>query len=181
MAKPSHDPRQIFLNAERFGISAVILRKVAPRVQAAFLPSAVLKAFSLELYFKCLIAIETGKPPPTGHNLRWLFDRLNGSTKTKIKHYFDNPAEQEELDWREKNKNPPAHFPEEALVAPYTFDNILDKSAKAFSQLRYIFERGLYKPGPIWSAGYIVTCARRVIVETHPEWDKPEANYYHRV
>lgn len=177
MAKPSHDPRLIFRNAEWFSISAAILRKVAPRVRSAFVPSAVLNAFSLELYFKCLIAIETGKPPPTGHNLRWLFNRLNGGTKTKIKHYFDNPPDQKELNWRESLKNPPAYVPKEALVVPYTFDNILDKSARAFSQFRYIFERGSYNSDAVWSAGYIVTCTRRVIVETHPEWDKLEANY----
>ncbi len=94
MAKPMHDPRRIFRIAEWFNLASNTLKERISEMRGVAVPSVVLGAFSLELYLKCLIAIETGKPPPTGHNLRWLFDRLSGSTQSKIKQYFDNPTDE---------------------------------------------------------------------------------------
>lgn len=177
MTKPAHDPRRIFRIAEWFNLGSNTLRGHISEMRGVAVPSVVLGAFSLELYLKCLIAIETGKPPPTGHNLRWLFDRLSSSTQRKIIQYFDNPTDQHEINWRKTLKNPPKHVPQQMKISSFTFDEVLDTSARAFGQFRYIFESGTYKTNASWNAGYIVVCARRVIVEMHPDWDKPEANY----
>ena len=128
MAKPTHDPRRIFRIAEWFNLAGNTLKEHISEMRGVAVPSVVLGAFSLELYLKCLIAIETGKPPPTGHNLRWLFDRLSGNTQSKIKQYFDNPTDQHEINWRETLKNPPPHLPKEMVISSYTFDEVLDTS-----------------------------------------------------
>lgn len=171
-AKPINDPRQIFRIGEWFYLASSTLGERVPKTRVLFLPAIVMIAFALELYLKCLIAIETEATPPSGHNLRRLFNKLTSKTQDKIRHYFDNPTEQGEINWREKMKNPPPHIPKEAFPSPYDFDSILDVSADAFVQLRYVFERK--KAG--WNAHYIVKCTRQVIVEIHPDWDKPEPN-----
>src|SRR5262249_3296105 len=48
-------------------------------------PRIVLSAFSLELYFKCLLLIETGKWPKKTHNLRELFRMLPPVRQKRIK------------------------------------------------------------------------------------------------
>lgn len=176
MAQYTHDPRRIFRIAEWFHLASGTLRNAVPKMLGLVVPTIVNNAFSLELYLKCLIAIETGRKPPSGHNLRWLFNRLNDKTKAKIKEWFDNPTEEHEIRWGENIKTPPPHAPEWAKGTSYTFDEILDSSASAFVDFRYIFETGEYRKNANWNADYIVVCVRRAILELHPEWDKPEAN-----
>ncbi len=177
MAKPAYDPKRIFRIAEWFHLARTILMQSVSTVRGVFVPAVVLNAFSLELYLKCLIAVETGKNPPSGHNLRWLFNKLSNNTQDKIKHYFDNPSESNEIKLRETLKNPQPPIPKKLAISPYNFDVVLDLSAKAFERLRYVFERGEFDNNANWHADYIVICTRRVILEMYPDWNSPGANY----
>jgi len=146
-------------------------------MRGLFVPTVVYGAFSFELYLKCLIAIETGKKPPSGHDLRRLFNRLNEGTQVRIKEWFNNPTDEHEIQWRESLRNLPPEAPKEMGGEFYTFDRVLDSSARAFTDFRYIFEHGEYKQNANWNADYLVHCTRQAILELHPEWDKKEANY----
>ena len=50
------------------------------------------------------------------------------------------------------------------------FDYVIDWSRKAFVRSRYIFDNGLY-PSSGWIADAIGDCARRVILDAHPDWE----------
>jgi len=173
MGKPTFDSRRIFRTAEWFYSASGILQQSVPTRPGVTIPRTVLNAFSLELYLKCLIAIETGKSPPTGHNLRWLFNRLDSKTQDTIRSSFDNPSDKSEIAWRETLTNPKPPLPKDFAPSPYNFDTVLDTSAKAFAKFRYIFERGeVAQDGAAWHADYIVKCTRRVIIKRNPSWDK---------
>ena len=54
-----------------------------------FTPVIINSAFSLEIYIKCLIMIETGSRPSRGVTLSELFASLSNDSKTAIEQYFD--------------------------------------------------------------------------------------------
>ena len=62
-------------------------------------------------------------------------------------------------------------------VSAFDFDTLLDESSNAFQRFRYIFERAELKDYAAWKADYILKCARQIIIEMHPDWDNPDANY----
>ena len=66
MARHAYDPGRIFRIAECFFLASNTLNEHLGTNTGLAVPSVVLSAFSLELYLKCLIAIETGKNPPSG-------------------------------------------------------------------------------------------------------------------
>ena len=176
MARPAYDPRRIFRIAEWFWLASNTLGEHVSARRGVLVPKIVLSAFSLELYFKCLIAVETGKKPPSGHNLRWLFNKLSNDTQQSIRDCFDNP-DQRETHFREVLKNPEPPIPKHVFGSSFDFDALLDESSKAFQRFRYIFENLEPKDYAAWKADYILKCTRQVIIGMHPDWDKPEANY----
>ena len=165
------DPITIFRTAEFFYHGNLALGQKIPKAHVYVLPYTVLGALALELYFKCLIAIETGANPPRGHNLKALFDRISEDGQSKIQERFDNPNPAE-ADWRERCKNPPPNMPED-IDLTFKFEGVLRRSARAFERFRYVYEdTGL--PGEFaWEANYIIYCTRLHIIQDHrPEWGR---------
>src|SRR5262249_11092561 len=93
-----HDPANIFIVADQFRHASKILhltlsgemtiegQRVPFDVQV---PMVTYSAFALELYLKCLIAMETRTKPPGIHDLDKLFKKLNSDTQVKIRRHFD--------------------------------------------------------------------------------------------
>jgi hypothetical protein len=87
------DPSKIFVQADCFYKTLAILCNVEPNnTQLAVTigePVIVITALTIELFFKCLVCIETGNVP-RGHRLRDLFEKLSLQTKSHIQAEWDD-------------------------------------------------------------------------------------------
>jgi HEPN domain-containing protein len=122
-------------------------------------PMVICASFSLELYLKCLIQIESGTSEK-GHDLEKLFFKLSPESQKMIRTSYEPHKARED-----------AMFA--AIVGvpvPRTdFDFVLHASAKAFEHFRYAFE-GIVESGEGWMASPICECARERILELQPDW-----------
>ena len=168
-------PLDIFIVAEQFRFAGKLATLVThhPSLkisQLAFahdqnLPTAtmVCAAFSLELYFKCLIRMEK-KPYQTGHDLKKLFDFLGRRNQTKIKKYWNANSSTVISDVQRESIAIGSQIPE------VNFDYCLSVSKDAFNLMRYMYESGI-PPGAGWLGDVIVEGARQTILDRHPEWE----------
>jgi hypothetical protein len=97
------DPLKIFEQAHGFYQALAILCNVdAGNTQLGVTigePVMVTGAFTIELFLKCLICIETGSLPPREHNLRELFDQISPTIQTKIENEWKKIAEHHTEVW----------------------------------------------------------------------------------
>jgi hypothetical protein len=122
----------------------------------------VCAAFSLELYFKCLIRIGH-KSFGRDHDLAQLFSLIGRRNRTKIKRYW-NANSSVVRSYVERT------FKEDGLTPPKVdFDYVLSASKDAFITMRYIYEKGI-ETNKGWLADPIVEASRMAILDTHPEW-----------
>jgi hypothetical protein len=168
-------PLDIFIVAEQFryaGKFATLIPKLAAANPGWFdvasdlnMPTAamVCAAFSLELYFKCLIRI--GRKSYAGvHDLSKLFSIIGRRNRNKIKKYWNDHCQQVKTDVEQT-------FAEDGLSAPRVdFDYVLSASKDAFRTMRYIYEKGI-DTHKGWLGDTIVEGARSAILEKHPEWE----------
>jgi hypothetical protein len=75
-----------FLMAEDY-IASINLNRNLQLALEMSQAATVLSAFNCELFFKCLICIETGLVPP-GHHLDELFEQLSLETRARIEHIW---------------------------------------------------------------------------------------------
>jgi hypothetical protein len=123
--------------------------------------SMVCAAFSLELYFKCLIRIGH-KAYELDHNLERLFQLVGRRSRTQIKRYFYENDHQVRGYVERQYQGSGRQIPIADL-----FGFCLAASSRAFVQMRYVFERGI-PPDEGWLGDAIVECARRVILGQRP-------------
>jgi len=168
-------PLEIFVIAEQFYWAGEMLVRVPyeaaagnpyymigrglPNMQAA---AIACRAFSLELYFKCLIRI--GRKPPTwGHNLVDLFNAIGVRPQAAIKRYFRQNI-QEVRAYLEREYGARGR-----PTLKIDFDDTLSGSKDAFQMMRYLYEKGI-PPNTGWMADPILDGARQVILDKHPDW-----------
>jgi hypothetical protein len=169
-------PKDIFIAAEQFrfaGKLATIIPAIAadvPKLRAIYeqkvnAPTAtmVCAAFSLELYFKCLIRIGR-KPYQTGHDLVTLFNFIGRRSQSKIKQFWAANSTQVRADVQEQALDSDEPTP---IV---DFNYCLSVSRNAFYVMRYIYEQGV-PPSEGWLGDTIVEGARWAILDKHPEWE----------
>jgi hypothetical protein len=167
-----HDPANIFIVADQFRHASKILhltlsgdmtiegQRAPVDVQV---PMVTCSAFALELYLKCLIAMETRAKPPGIHEIDKLFKRLNSDTQAKIRRHFNITG----ASTIAFIKNA---FAAEGKTAPKVdFDYVMKASSRAFLVTRYIYE-GM-PGGQGWVAEMILEAARAVILEQSPHWE----------
>jgi hypothetical protein len=170
--KPAPQPLAIFVIAEQFYWASVLATRVfrdatagderlqryirgVPNMDSATNACA---AFSLELYFKCLIRIRR-KPPATGHNLGKLFNAIAKRHQIAIRRYFNRNCN----DLRAYLEREFARAIPEPL-----FDYVLANSKDAFEKMRYAYEG--HPPDTGWLASDILHGARNQILKMHPDW-----------
>ena len=163
---PVLDPESVFVIAEQFRSASKWLIHAPGMGYAADvgIPTVSYAAMALELYLKCLIATE-GTENPIIHDLRHLFEKLSPGLQTAVRSHFDAYSDEvRRLDEAALAKagSPPIKF---------TFDYALERSRQAFIRARYIFQDNLH-PGSGWLADPIIECARRVILDAHPDWEE---------
>ena len=163
---PAFDPLKIFQHATNFHESDHRLRNSAQHDKpddVAFIahPSMVLSAFAIELYFKCLLCVETGKVP-SGHHLKRLFDGLALPTRRRLEDLWDadirRPERQRILDHIRTLPNGRSL----RLDLPYA----LNVGANSFVELRYFYER----QQTFFLLGDFPNLLRQVILERFPSW-----------
>lgn len=166
------DPHDVWWSAEccRFGCvvlesgidlgeSDFISIKSIPEEVIPYLamPSLILVSFSLELYLKCLKAIETQDHLKT-HSLVDLFGDLSVADQEAVKRYTEEHHSGLEY---------PPTAPEHLLK--FDFEQILAVSDDAFENIRYVHE-GL--PEQTWgfTAASVLAAVHQLILEKRPGW-----------
>jgi hypothetical protein len=132
------DPKKLFLHAAGFYRLEHILSNIDidkdPQVGADIGSAAVvISALNSELFFKCLICIETGLVP-RGHHLFRLFTQLSARTRSRIEELWDNEVVPfREARWKQI---------EAALGRPIKRDlaSALEGGSVAFEKIRYSYE-----------------------------------------
>ena len=123
----------------------------------------VCAAFSLELYFKCLIRI--GRKSYAGvHDLSKLFSMIGRRNQADIKRHWNDHCQQ-------VKSHVARTFEEDGLPAPKVdFDYVLSASKDAFRTMRYIYEKGI-DTHKGWLADTVVEGARIAILAKYPDWE----------
>lgn len=142
------DPKQVFDAAEGyFQAGSVVVREIVAQRARGLLgfPYATLKSFSLELFLKCIAAIETGTPP-RGHKLWMLFGRLSADSQAAIRERYDQ-----------------VYYPmvEPKDDPPLGFDVNLSYADGVFERMRYPYE---VIETRVWAGTLIRSCSRLDIV-----------------
>jgi hypothetical protein len=176
MKKPAHTPVKpvdIFMQAEGVlqacGILSEDRVKDNPHLAGSVGYSIIiLSAFASELYFKCLICMETGKVPH-GHHLKHLFDKQSSATQTKIeKLWNDLVVPMRDSYWTQV----------ETAVAgkkiPRDLRGALTTGNQAFEKVRYIYEGSA---GITFFLGDLPNILRHIILEIKPEWGRLRRRY----
>ena len=140
MAQPSGqsvDPLKIFEQADCFYQALHALCNVQPdNLRLGVMlgePVMVIGAFTIELFLKCLVCIETGEVPRT-HHLRKLFDKLSDSTRARIQLTWNNDISvHRKTEW---DRIEAAAGQKAARDLP----GALAAASKSFERIRYSYE-----------------------------------------
>jgi hypothetical protein len=149
------DPHDIFLSAIEFEQATRILGKL-PYLVFVGDPFAVLGAFAVELYLKCLLMLDTGASV-RGHNLRKLYNSLSPKMKQHVKELYDR-----------RRKGYVAWSPYHAI----NLDMLLDRCSDVFEVARYRYEKNNSKAASgSWSVIEPLRDAVKIAIwEIKPEW-----------
>jgi hypothetical protein len=152
------DTKQLFTQAEVLRGSSQILSKfVSTGMPQCVIPMVVCSAFSLELFLKCLILIERGKPAGL-HHLEKLFNHVDAKSRDGIRARYDQLRAGIDARFAKFQGPPP----------PKTdFDSVLQMSSEAFQNFRYAHEGMKVQKG--WMADPIRDCVRERIIELRPD------------
>jgi len=141
----------------------------------AFVPSAALIPFSLELYLKCLLEIDkcTFKKPK-GHELVYLFGCTRPDRQVRVRQLYQNEVD-----------NDPASA---ILIAEtnepdaFSFDRVLQGADTAFVHWRYHHEKTAGSPSHGgFGSGRIRDAVRDTILEIHPDWRAVREAFFNRI
>jgi hypothetical protein len=138
-----HNPKRIFQVAENFALALKVIdtyNNEAPAsappgvgVQTPMLPRVVLAAFVLELYLKCIIAIErTQRKILRSHDHCELFNAISPNAQKAVKHEYQDLISSRNGYVQLMS----AQFPGQNL----DFDSVLDAGKSAFILFRYAYE-----------------------------------------
>jgi hypothetical protein len=151
------NPRGIYLHAHEFERAAQLLGESEHRVQVI---SACVSncAFSLELYLKCLLHLESGTYPDDCHALLTLFGALSLRHRQRIEELY--------LEFQ-INK-----LKQRRYRRFYSLHELLSISNRGFVEWRYSFEDKNKKLH--FCAGVIIPSVKRVIAEVCPIFPSDE-------
>jgi hypothetical protein len=157
------DPKTIFYQAEAFSKSSVFINnkgfeyihKNSPISSNIVAAEKINKAFTFELYLKCLMAIESGRYIE-GHNLLDLFKNLSQATQDKIIQNHNEGIIYSNV-----------HYILHGFDAEDNFLEILKSIANTFIDLRYIFEEHNQNN---YDFGFTMKFVRGMILQLRPDF-----------
>lgn len=149
------DATRIFDSAEAFFHAVYSLKDSAERGNPNILQMvvAVNSAFALELYLKCLIAIERGSFA-WGHDLRELYYQLSSEARSDI-----------EMQHRKLENTSDVFALARARGVETDVASLLNLGRNAFELFRYAFEDGA--EDAIWGLDGVTLLVRKRILERH--------------
>jgi hypothetical protein len=159
------DPFKAFMNAERYRIADRVLR--APEnerfLNSVMSPAMVLSAFAAELYFKCILTLESGQAIDTDHNLHNLFRKMSLRSRKRLNALWveDMATPMKQRVWRALRAATGEDPPTDLVWA-------LQHGADAFTQMRYLHEND--GKGTIFLLGDMPDMLRVVVLDLRPEW-----------
>ncbi|MED4060910.1 hypothetical protein [Priestia megaterium] len=131
----SFDAKPIFETAANFEAASLTLnekmRKGANYIETHLAPYVTLNAFSIELYLKCLYAIENDNNAPNVHAWDKLFELLSDESKNEIESIYDNNV---------KNSNSIQILLKRVPGTNVDLINALQEMSGAFVKWRYVYE-----------------------------------------
>src|SRR5579862_1821396 len=129
------------------------------------MPSIILTALSLEIFFKLLI-IDSKNTYGRIHELNELWPLIDADKQNRIRAYATPLL----IQTAQKNDADFAKYGITGMEHPSDFDECLELSSYAFEKLRYMYEWPKQKHREGWHAGPIVWAAAKVVLDLHPEW-----------
>ncbi len=167
-----YDFSSIFWNASNFENASMILDRENARVFMSTkgpvrshyqVPTVVCRAFSIELYLKCLIGIETGNVP-RGHELAELYLLLSEQSRKAIKDKFDslilaNPGLMAMKKFFANDKSSPVNI-------SLDIEDVLKVVNRVFETWRYSYEG---KGGSSYGLGELSRAIRETIIALNPD------------
>jgi hypothetical protein len=160
-APPKIDPYFTFLQGNAFfQANRLVQTGAAATPYDLRIPGCTLSAFACELFFKCLICIETDTAPK-GHNLKRLFDTLQRSTKRELEALWADYASAAKATWDDYER-------QHNIVIPRDLSGALSAGSRAFEGLRYMHEPNslvfVYCLDDFpWALGHVISSRK-------PEW-----------
>lgn len=158
--------REMFNQARAFCLASALLRTTngndrypiddSDRI-SLYLVATTNLAFSIELFLKCLILIETQKPT-TGHDLGVLYSKLSPNTQSKIESEFNKLY---------LNSAALKTLPDKAMKL-HTIQEVLETNSNTFEKYRYFYERGLKHGQGNMGLGEIAQALQIVISQIDP-------------
>ncbi|ODM73108.1 hypothetical protein [Bradyrhizobium elkanii] len=170
MVKPhleNIDPLQIYMHALGFHAAEDALGHLTlgPNTQLAgqvAQPCMAVSALTSELFFKCLVCIETSRTPK-GHHLFELFGLLAPETRSKIVHLWDAHV----VPHRKAMWDTIDQHHQEAKISR-DLPGALLASSRAFETIRYNYEPD--NQASEFNIGDLPRVLRRVVLQMKPEW-----------
>jgi hypothetical protein len=173
---PTHiNPQKVFETAFCFDLSAKLLwqyvaQKIMNPPQGEWgLPTAVAamvtEALSLELYFKCLWALDNDNRRLEGHLLyNQLFVKLSPARQSEIEKYYNEVIEG---DPNVKAAKAGGRYPERT----FALVEALKEADRNFIALRYHYEFPEDRSSP-HGIQPTIHAVRRILLEIKPEWSR---------
>ena len=149
------EPKKIFESAQQFEQTANFLAQQLgkPSSNMPVAPFIVNTTFSIELYLKCLLVIETKKQPKKTHQLHTLFNLLSSNSKKDITNEFNKLM----------NAHPITSMAKQHIPHLKTdIDSVLLGMNQAFEQWRYISMDGSPESSVIGSDVLITSIKKRI-------------------
>lgn len=95
----------------------------------------VLRSLALDIYLRCLYAIEHDKPYE-GHHLKQIFDALAEETRRQVTEYYDRSVAQSDFIQQTNEK----HYEIKGHVPRLDLEHVLQEWAEALGDGRYFFD-----------------------------------------
>jgi hypothetical protein len=155
MKRKPVDPKSVFDLACKFAASEQHLRHTSnPNAVYMASPSMVLSAFTIELFLKCLLLLES-KEVKRIHSLDVLYQELGRGQRRRIEKVWDKEARPKVIQLNQQ------------FGHPSDLPNALVKCGQTFRDMRYCYED---PDRQVFYLGELPPILWRAIVGIRPEW-----------
>lgn len=159
---------RLFDNAESFRKSADVIYRISDDAPITYgIPAYTLYAFSLELYLKCVIAIEKNMAPRK-HKLYELYKEIGFENQNRLKELYELVVAPS-LSKRQYVCDVLKQEGIDGVPDPSDLEAVLKVSTDAFTALRYIHELES-REGASFQAGAVLGAIRKLIFELRPNF-----------
>jgi hypothetical protein len=129
-------------------------------IVADAVPFATADAFALELYMKCLYAMDHSECI-RGHDVKQIYRGLKANTKRRLRNNYNAEVSKTRLLSTMDARN---------RKTMTSFTSYLNLSRRMFEEIRYLFERAAIKKSRLAYWPLLRFAARKSVLDIMPEW-----------